>query len=160
MISAINGKAKHLFLTKCQANFLKAKKESLKVNKVIVVLGDFADNYQFLVEDWSNECCTLHPLIVYFIDSDGNIQNNSLCLISDDNNLSTNFVYKIKTILVDYLKENLTVLDKIFYFSDSSVEQYKNHKSFINLCHHQQDFNMDAEWIVFAANHGKSQCVL
>ena len=54
----------------------------------------------------------------------------------------------------------LTVVDKIFYFSGSSVEQYKNHKSFNNLCHHQQDFNMDTEWIVFAANHGKSKCVL
>ena len=31
-----------------------------------------------------------------------------------------------------------------------------NHKNFINLCHHQQDFNMDAEWIFFATSHGKS----
>ena len=26
----------------------------------------------------------------------------------------------------------------------------------INLCNHQQDFNMDAEWISFATSHGKS----
>ena len=31
-------------------------------------------------------------------------------------------------------------------------------KSFINLCHHQQDFSMDAEWIFFATSHGKSPC--
>ena len=31
-------------------------------------------------------------------------------------------------------------------------------KSFINLCHHQQDFNMDAEWIFFATSYGKSPC--
>ena len=73
---------KHLFLAKCQANFLRAKKESLKANEVIV-LGDFAENYQFLVQDeiqsyhWSKEYCTLHPLVVYFIDGDGNIQHNS-----------------------------------------------------------------------------------
>ena len=30
----------------------------------------------------------LHPLI---IDGDGNIQHNSLCLISDDNNHNANF---------------------------------------------------------------------
>ena len=31
-------------------------------------------------------------------------------------------------------------------------------KNFIDLCHHQQDFNMDAEWIFFATSHGKSPC--
>ena len=75
LISAINAITKHSFLAKCQANFLRAMKESLKVNEVIV-LGDFAENYHFLVQDeiqsyhWSKEYCTPHPLIVYFIDSD------------------------------------------------------------------------------------------
>ena len=125
---------------------------------------DFAENYQFLVQDkiqsyhWSKEYCILHLLVVYFIDGDGNIQHNSLCFISDDNNRDTNFVYKIQTILVDYLKENLPIVDKIFYFSDGCAEQYKNPKNFSNLCHHQQDFNMDAEWILFATSHGRSPC--
>ena len=75
LISAINAITKHSFLAKCQANFLRVMKESLKVNEVIV-LGDFAENYHFLVQDeiqsyhWSKEYCTPHPLIVYFIDSD------------------------------------------------------------------------------------------
>ena len=82
LISAINVITKHSFLAECQANFLSAKKESMKANEVIV-LGDFAENYQFLVQDeihcyhWSKEYCTLHPLVVYFIDGDGNIQHNS-----------------------------------------------------------------------------------
>ena len=45
LISAINAITKHLLLAKCQANFLRAKKESLKANEVIV-LGDFTENYQ------------------------------------------------------------------------------------------------------------------
>ena len=130
----------------------------------MIALGDVAENYQFLVQDetqsyhWSKEYCTLHQLVVYFIDVDRNIQHNSLCFISDDNNHDTNFVYKIQTILDDYLRENLPVVDKIFYFSSGCAEQYKNRKNFINLCHHQQDFNMDAEWIFFATSHGKSPC--
>ena len=56
------------------------------------------------------------------------IQHNSLFFISDDNNHDTNFVYKIQTILVDYLKENLPIVDKIFYFSDGRAEQYKYRK--------------------------------
>ena len=31
-------------------------------------------------------------------------------------------------------------------------------KKNINLCHHQQDFNMDAEWIFFATSYGNSSC--
>ena len=121
----------------------------MKANEVIA-LGDFAENYQFVVHDeiqsyyWSQEYCTLQQLVVYFIDADGNIQHNSLCFISDDNDPNTNFVYKIITIL-NYLKNNLPIVDKIFYFSDGCAEQYKNCKNFINLCHHQQDFNMDVE---------------
>ena len=81
LISVINAITKLSFLARCQANFLRAKKESLKANGVIV-LGDFTENYQFLVQDeiqsyhWSKEYCTLHPLVVYFIDGDGNIQHN------------------------------------------------------------------------------------
>ena len=91
LISAINAITKHSFLAKYQANFLRAKKESLKANEMIVH-GDFGENYHLFVQDKiqsyhrSKECCTLHPLVVYFIDSDGNIQHNSLCFITDDNN--------------------------------------------------------------------------
>ena len=110
----------------------------MRPNKVIanvndvIVLGDFAENYQFLVQGelqsyhQGKKYCTLHPLVVYFIDGDGNIQHNSLCFIFDDNNHDTNFVYKMQRILVDYLKENLPVVHKIFYFSDGCAKQYKN----------------------------------
>ena len=127
MISAINAITKHSFFAKCEASFQRAKKESLKANEVIV-LGDFAENYQFLVQDeiqsyhWSKEYCTLHPLAVHFIDCDGNIQHNSLCFTLDDSNHDKNFVYKTQTNLVDYLNENLPIVDKTFYISHGCGE--------------------------------------
>ena len=51
---------------------------------------------------WNKEYCTLHPLIVCFIDSDGSIQHRSLCCISDDNNHNKNFVYKIQYVSCIY----------------------------------------------------------
>ena len=29
---------------------------------------------------------------------------------------------------------------------------------FLNLCHHNEDFGMDAEWNFFATSHGKGPC--
>ena len=77
------------------------------------------------------------------------IFNTILFVFISDDNHDTIFVYKNQTILFDYLKENLPIRDKIFFFSDGCGE------NFINLCHHQQDLNMDAEWILFATSHGR-----
>ena len=120
LITAINATTKHSFLAKCQANFLRAKKESLKANegKITSSLCKMKSKSYH----WSKEYCILHPLVVYFIDGDRNIQHSSLCFISDDNNHDTNLVYKIQTILVNYLKEKLLIVDKIFYSSNGCAE--------------------------------------
>lgn len=34
----------------------------------------------------------------------------------------------------------------------------KTEKTFVNLCHHKEDFNLYATWHVFATSHGKSAC--
>ena len=49
-------------------------------------------------------------------------------------------------------------INKLIYFSDGAASQYKNFKNFINLCHHEKDFDMKAEWHFFATSHGKVPC--
>ena len=44
------------------------------------------------------------------------------------------------------------------YFSDGAGSQYKNRKNFINLCHHEEDFGILAEWHFSATAHGKGAC--
>ena len=142
---------------------MKSKEESLGANEVMV-LGDFAENYQYLIQDeiqsyhWSKEYCTLHPLIIDYKDADGNLQLYSLCYISDDNTYDTSFVYKIQRLLVEFLKQRLPSVTKIYYVSDGCGGQYKNFKNFLNLCCHKEDFSIEAEWIFFATSHGKSPC--
>jgi len=46
----------------------------------------------------------------------------------------------------------------VYYFSDGCAGQYKNLKNFSNLCHHEEDFQLQAEWHFFATSHGKSAC--
>ena len=57
----------------------------------------------------------------------------------------------------DHLPESLHP-KKITYFSDGVAAQYKNHKNFINLCHHKDDFGVSAEWHFSATSHGKGAC--
>ena len=118
---------------------------------------------QFLVQNeiqsyrWSKEYCTLQALFVYFIDGDGNIQLNSLSFISDDNNHDTNFVFKVQTVLADYLEKTFQLWIRSSISLTAVLNNIRIAKT-INLFHHQQDFNIGAEWIFFATSHGKSPC--
>ena len=80
----------------------------------------------------------------------------SLCFVSDDNTLDASFVHKIQTLLVEFLKQRLPNVSKIYYFSDGCGGQYKNFKNFLNLCSPKEDFSIKAEWIFPATSHEKS----
>ena len=43
---------------------------------------------------------------------------------------------------------------KIIYFSDDAAPKYKNRKNFLNLCHHEDDFGVKAEWCHFTWKGG------
>ena len=135
VITAVNSLTVHSYLAKCQARYLKSKKINLTVYEVIVLV-DFAENYNFIIQDeiqsyhWSKNYCTLHPIVVYLLDSEGKLKHDSLCIISDDNTHDTNFVYQVQSILVQYIKENYPNIVKLHYFSDGCSAQYKNYKNF------------------------------
>lgn len=42
--------------------------------------------------------------------------------------------------------------------SDGAITQYKNKNNLINLSHHEEDFNIAAEWHFHATSHGKGAC--
>ena len=139
LIDTIDGLTMHSYLAKAQAQFLKDKKENLLENEVLV-LCDFAENYQYLIQDeiqsfhWSKEYCTLHPVVVYYCDVDGALKHQSLCFISDDNTHDTAFVYQVQKMTIDFIRALLPHIKKIIYFSDGCGGQYKNFKNFVNLC--------------------------
>ena len=138
LVDTINSLTTHSYLAKCQAKFLKTTKESLLHNEAIV-LGDFAENYQFVVQDeiqsyhWSKTYCTLHPVVIYYRDNEGELKHDSICLVSNDNTCDTNFVYEVQTLLSKYIHTNCLHIEKLYYFSDGCAGQYKNYRNFINL---------------------------
>jgi hypothetical protein len=59
---------------------------------------------------------------------------------------------------MNYIKENVPGITKVEYFTDGCKAQYKNCKSFLNLCYHLEDFGINAEWSFHTTSHGKSEC--
>ena len=153
---------RHHFTAKAQSTYLKELKQTLKLDECILI-GDFAENYSFIVQDaahWENTQATLHPFVAYFHSSvqDNNLQHTSMCIISDSRKHTTAAVHTYQRHVLPFLREILPNLNKIHYFSDGCAGQYKNRYNFINLCYHQEDFNLDCEWNFFATAHGKSPC--
>jgi len=104
------------------------------------VLMDFAENYAFSVQDavlgfrWGYTQATLHTFVVYR-KIDNILRSESFCVISDS------LRHEAVTVHVCIAK---------------LLEQ--NFKNFINLCYHEADFGLSAEWHFFASSHGKSPC--
>ena len=149
----------HDFIAKQQGRYLNDVKENLLPGEFLVI-GDFSENYSFVVQDeaqsfhWNNSMATLHPFFYYYRES-GDIKHGNFVLVSDCNTHDTVAVYLFQKHLINHLKGNFQCVQKVIYFSDGCGGQYKNLKNFINLCFHQKDFGVLAEWHFFATSHGK-----
>lgn len=92
-------------------------------------------------------------------DISGKLQHTSFVVISDCLSHDTIAVHCYQQVLMDFMKLHFTPTpSKIYYFSDGCEAQYKNRFNFLNLCLHEEDFGVKAEWHFFATSHGKSSC--
>ena len=153
----------HSFIATQQASFCCDCKSTLKLGEVLVV-ADFSENYSFVLQDaaqgyhWNNAQATIHPFVIYYRHS-GEECHLSYVVISDCLYHDTVAVYLFQKRLITFLKQALPFsLKKILYFSDGAASQYKNRKNFINLCNHEADFGIQAEWHFSATSHGKGAC--
>ncbi|KAJ8017733.1 hypothetical protein HOLleu_44652 [Holothuria leucospilota] len=155
---------RHSFTAKAQSSYMKTLKASMTPLEDIIVQGDFAENFSYVVQDeiqsfhWENKQVTLHPFVAYQRNEEGTLEHQNICVISDCKEHSTVTVYAFLKVVIEYLKSKFPPFKKIHYFTDGCAGQYKNKYNFINLCHHQADFGLAAEWNFFATSHGKSAC--
>ena len=128
-----------------------------------MVLLDFAENYSFVVQDeaqsfpWNNMQCSIHPAVIYYI-YDGQLTSKRMCIVSEDLEHDVSFVFEVQKAVVKWIKQNVSSVNKITYFSDGCTQQYKNYENFMNLCCHFEDFAINATWVFFATSHGKLPC--
>ena len=153
----------HSFVAKQQSAYFNECKVCLKPGEVLVQ-ADFSENYSFVLQDaaqgyhWNNSQTTIHPFVVYYRHS-GEERHLSFVIISDCLQHDTIAVFQFQSSLLSFLKETLPCKPKkIIYFSDGAASQYKNRKNFLNLCHHENDFGIKAEWHFSATSHGKGAC--
>ncbi|KAK6180046.1 hypothetical protein SNE40_012265 [Patella caerulea] len=150
---------RHDFVAKAQSEFLKDVKDKL-VEGEFAVIGDFSENYSFVIQDaaqgfhWNNSQCTIHPWVFYWR-SNGELKHGSFTVISECNTHDFVAVHLFQKMVIEHLKSEFPLIHKIFYFSDGCAGQYKNCKSFLNLCLHEEDYGIKAEWHFFATSHGK-----
>lgn len=171
----------HDFICKQQYDFLRQKKESLKLGELIVI-QDFAENYAFVVQNaaqafhWNNNQATIYPVVVYYRDKHKDeLKNINYVITSDNSSHDAVAVHTFMEIIIDDLKktfEKTTIhctrsgrpsvkkekIRKIYYFSDGAPQQFKNYKNVLNLYNHESDFGIPAEWHFFPTAHGKGPC--
>lgn len=163
LIKKLQALIPHSFISKCQAKSLKNMKENLTSDKAILLM-DFAENYTFVIQNeiqsyhWSRSGCTLHPVCIYIINEENELKVLNHCFISDDMEHDVGFVYAVQKDIMAWLTQHYPQVRKVHYFTDGCAAQYKNRKSFKNLCEHKNDFSIDAEHSFFATSHGKSVC--
>ena len=156
----INSVTTHSFIEKSQAKYLARLKDDLNDDEVIV-LGYFAENYSFVVQDeiqgfhLNASQCSFHPVVLYYKQG-GDLLSHSICYISDDLTHDVDFVVsETVTFVKNFLLNNIS---QVFYFTDGCTGQYKNRKNFLKLCCHLEDFQIKGKWCFFATSHGKSPC--
>lgn len=162
LVSKLVNLTKHHFIAKSQSQYLKQIKADLD-DESCIILADFAENYTCILQDaaqgfhWHNIQVTLHPFVIYY-KCNTELKCKSICFISDCLNHNTTTFFSFQKSLLQHLRKELPHLKNVIYFSDGSSAQYKNYKNFINLCHHEEDYGMTAEWHFFATSHGKNAC--
>ncbi|KAE8748198.1 hypothetical protein FOCC_FOCC005036 [Frankliniella occidentalis] len=155
----------HHFIYKAQAQYFRKQQASLTEGEIMVV-GDFAENYTFKVQNmtpafyFGGTQATIHPFSCYF-KKDEEIKQYSCAVISDCLDHGTAAVHTFQKTLIEHIKEKNVLgheLEKVIYYSDGCGGQYKNRKMAANICYHEKDFGVPAEWNFFATSHGKSAC--
>src|SRR5215469_10622849 len=120
----------HHYVSKIQSQFMKEIKERLPENECIV-LADFAENFTFLVQDeiqgyhWVNDQATVHPFVLYYKNENNQVSSRSICILSDYLEHNTSVVHAFLKHVTKFIKETLPKVEKLIYFSDGSVSQYK-----------------------------------
>ncbi|KAI8498685.1 hypothetical protein Bbelb_238870 [Branchiostoma belcheri] len=153
----------HVVRANEQYSQLKTLKENLDQYNVAIQM-DFAENYKIKNNEeiqsayWNCDMVTLHPIVVYFKNENGELQHESTCIVSDEMGHNSATVFAILKRVVPEVKEKHPDVKFLHYWTDSPSSQYRNKTIFSILSDHESLFGLPACWNYFEAGHGKGPC--
>jgi len=80
---------RHSYTAKAQAKYMTDLKASIQPKVEIIVQGDFAENFSYVVQDevqsfhWNNRQATLHPFVIYRRLDNETLEHKNVCIVSD-----------------------------------------------------------------------------
>jgi hypothetical protein len=164
LIEMIPKIAEHHFLLKQQNQFFKQLKVSVRQENAVIVHMDFAENYDFTVQDevqgyhWTNNQMTIHPFYCQWSRNGVDLVHKTFAVISDclEHNADTVEVFRSR--FMEHIKADIPDLKKVYFCSDGTGAQYKNYKNFLNTMELSKDHNVESEIHFTVSYHGKSEC--
>lgn len=124
----ISSMVRHHFVAQQQSQYFKHLKETLPPESEAIIVGDFSENYSFIVQDaaqgfhWENSQCTVHPFVVYYKSTiHQELSHFSVCFLSLKHN--TIMVYSFISKLLTNVRSKCPQLKKVHYFSDGCALQ-------------------------------------
>ena len=128
-----------------------------------VVFLDYSENYKIVHQDevqtayYRDKQVSMLGAYAYYNTGDGEgIKEKGMVVLSDCLNHKTEAVYTGYRHVQSTLKECDPDLMKTTLVTDGCAAQFKNCKQLANMCHHQEDFDNDAEWVFSTTGHGKA----
>ena len=117
---------------------------------------DFAKNYLCSFQDepqgcyWDHQQVTLHPIVCYYKDPEGNVVTEEIMCISEDLKHDRYAVQKYEAVAMNHFKEKKMCFGTVVQFCDQCPGQYKSHAPFEHLscCNKKQR-------LYFGSRHGK-----
>ena len=153
----------HVERVRRQYSEISQLKKHLNKDEVILHM-DFAENYACkTVEEiqsayWTQTGVTLHPIVAYFRDTDGNLTHQSIVVISNELAHNSSTVLAFLDHVMPDLKRFVPGLKRIHYWTDSPTSQYRNKTIFDVVARHEEIYGVAATWNYFESGHGKGPC--
>ena len=125
------------FISRSQYQYQNKLKGNFKYIEVII-LGDFAENFSFIVQDeiqechWNKKQFSWYPIVLYYRKENKSDSTSALiCFISDDLKHDVTFVCKLMKDTIKYIHDNLAeVLSKVIIFLMSVLISTKIARNF------------------------------
>lgn len=151
----------HDFKVCQQQEFVESTKNELVPNKEVLIHCDFAENYTCIEQDapqgayFNAPQVTVHTACIYYRTDVGDLKVINSIIVSPIVKHDSSMVRAVQDKLVQLVKNLLPDLKLIKYLSDGCAGQYKNKVNLKNVCLHEKDYSVKAQWHFFPTSHGK-----